>query len=238
VRIGLLLCADLPDRYNAISGDYPSLVADMFEEDEAVSLTVFNAHRGDLPHDLFTVDGFIISGSASSVYDDEQWIRDLEEFVRHATDSLVPILGICFGHQILAEAFGGSVERAANGWGIGVHTMRVHQRRQWMDPESNELRLVMSHQDQVIGLPAGAVVLGSSDHCENYLVEFAPTCIGIQGHPEFPAPLARVLYEDKRELVGDLADRAIALLATPVDASLVARWTMNLFSRPEMTDDR
>jgi GMP synthase-like glutamine amidotransferase len=229
VRVGLLLCGDLPDRYSAIRGDYPTLVSNMFNDGD-LSIDVFPAHNRILPEDPVAFDGFIISGSASSVYEDEPWMRGLEEWLRRAAKSDIPVFGICFGHQILAQAFGGTVERAEVGWGVGVHSMRVLEHRGWMAPDTDVLNLVMTHQDQVIDLPAGAVLLGSSDHCENYLIEFTPNVIGIQGHPEFPAPFARVVYEEKREHIGSLADDAIASLEIRSDTPLVARWVTNLFS--------
>ena len=221
MRIGLLLCGDLPEKYSSIAGEFPEWLGTLLGDD-GPPLVVFDATVGDLPKDPSDCDAYIISGSASSVYDDEAWIRDLEEFVRDVARSDVPVFGICFGHQVLAEALGGTVERAENGWGIGVHTMRVIEERSWMDPQIESIDLMMSHQDQVVGLPNNAVVLGSSDHCENYLVEFTPIAVGIQGHPEFPASFARALYEDKRESVGSLADDAIASLASPADARIVA----------------
>lgn len=229
MRIGLLLCGHLPERYSSIAGDYPEMVATLLG-DEGVSLVVFDVPAGEFPDDPSACDGYIISGSASSVYDDEEWISDLEGFVRHATDAHVPMFGICFGHQVLAEALGGCVERAENGWGVGLHTVRVEERRPWMNPESEALRLVMSHQDQVVQLPEHAVLLGSSDHCENYLVEFTTRTVGIQGHPEFPAPFAQALYEDKREQLGDAVDDAIASLLSPTDSDIVAAWMRKLLS--------
>jgi len=162
------------------------------------------------------------------VYDDEMWIADLESWTRDTVSSGVPTLGICFGHQLMARALGGVVERADNGWGVGVHEMRVVETRPWMDPNRGFLRLVMSHQDQVVGLPPGSRVLGSSDHCPNFLVEFTPTAVGLQGHPEFTAALAAVLYEDKRKRIGSLADEAIGSLSTPTDTARVAQWAQNL----------
>ena len=229
MQVGLIMCGDLPDRYSALRGDYPTLVSTMFVDSDT-SFDIFDAHRGELPADASAFDGYIISGSASSVYEDEQWMRDLEEFVSGVVDVETPIFGICFGHQLLAQALGGVVKRAENGWGVGVHTMRILESRAWMDPGSETLKLVMTHQDQVVELPAGAIVLGSSDHCPNYLVEFTPIAVGIQGHPEFPAPFARVVYEDKRDQLGGLVDDAIESLSIPTDTSLVAQWTENIFA--------
>jgi GMP synthase-like glutamine amidotransferase len=225
--IGLLLCGHLPDRYTSIAGEFPEWIGALLG-DVGSTLVVFDATAGDLPEGPSACDAYIISGSASSVYDGEPWIADLVEFVRDVARSDVPVFGICFGHQVLAEALGGTVERAENGWGIGVHTMRVEEGRSWMDPPVESVNLLMSHQDQVVGLPDNAVVLGSSEHCENYLVEFTPTAVGIQGHPEFPLAFAEALYEDKRELVGSLTDEAIASLATPVDADTVSAWMKNV----------
>jgi GMP synthase-like glutamine amidotransferase len=235
MRIGLLLCGELPDRYISLAGTFPewfeTLLGDM-----GSSLVEFDATAGDLPTGSSSCDAYLISGSASSVYDDEPWIRDLEEWIRGVTKSGVPLFGICFGHQVLAEALGGTVARAENGWGLGVHTMRVDDDREWMDPHPESVRLLMSHQDQVVKLPENAAVLGSSDHCENYLVEFTPTAIGIQGHPEFSLAFAEALYEDKREHVGDLADDAIASLVTPTDSDLVSSWIRNLLAGEAPTD--
>jgi GMP synthase-like glutamine amidotransferase len=235
--VGLILCGRLPDRYAAISGNYPALISGMFENRE-ISLEVFDSHLGSLPLDIAAFDGIIISGSRHSVYEDERWIRDLEAFAREVADSTTPVFGICFGHQLLARAFGGVVEHAEGGWGVGVHTMRVLERRLWMEHGREALRLVMSHQDQVVDLPDGAVVLGSSDHCRNYLIEFTPTCIGMQGHPEFTTAFARALYEDKQTLIGTLADEAIESLATPADTRIVQQWVRNLFGEPLSADSR
>ena len=231
MRVGLILCGRLPDRYAAVSGDYPALVSGMFGNRD-ISLEVFDSHLGRLPQNIAAFDGIIISGSPHSVYEDEKWIRDLEAFAREVAESATPVFGICFGHQLLATALGGVVEQAEGGWGVGIHTMRVLERRPWMEPDREVLKLVMSHQDQVVDLPAGAVVLGSSDHCRNFLIEFTSTCIGMQGHPEFTTAFARALYEEKQTLIGTLADVAIESLATPADTRIVQQWVRNLFGEP------
>ena len=227
MRIGLLVCDHVPDRFGAIAGDYPDMISAMLGQDN-VSIVVFDAVGGNLPSEPSECDAFIISGSRSSVYDDERWIRELEAFVRGAIEVDAPIFGICFGLQLMSQALGGSVQRAADGWGVGVHTMGVGERRPWMDPFQHSLRLIMLHQDQIVRLPADAVLLGSSEHCENYLVQFTSHCVGVQGHPEFPAAFVRAVYDERRHLFGVLADPAIASLDSPTDAGIFARWAMNL----------
>ncbi|GMR01697.1 MAG: GMP synthase [Acidimicrobiia bacterium] len=235
MRIGLLQCDYVLDRYRSIAGDYHNMIEAMLDHRPA-DFVVFDVRGGELPEHPRACEAYIISGSSASVYEDERWIRGLESFVVAATEAKVPIFGICFGLQAMATAFGGTVERSESGWGVGVHTMRVGDRRSWMDPGNDTIGLIMIHQDQIVALPEPATVLGSSDHCANFLVEFTPTCVGIQGHPEFPAPYARALYEDRRERLGDLAGPAIESLATSTDADVVTDWIYAMFASPTVAD--
>jgi GMP synthase (glutamine-hydrolysing) len=228
MRVGLLLCDHVAHEYHQIAGDYDEMFAAMLE-DKDVELVSYDARNGRFPVDPAECDGYLISGSRASVYEEEQWIRDLEEFVRVSVEASAPIFGVCFGLQVMATALGGTVEKSDRGWAVGVHTMTVRERRPWMDPGVEVVSLIMSHQDQVVQLPTGAVVLGSSEHCDNYLVEFAPRYVGIQGHPEFTAPFARVIYANRREQLGGLTEPAIASLDSPTDASVVVDWVLAMF---------
>lgn len=230
MRIGLLLCDHVSDEYHHIAGDYDEMFASMLEGRD-VELSAYDIRNGRLPVNPSECDGFLISGSRASVYEDERWIRDLEEFVRVSVHASVPIFGVCFGLQVLATALGGTVEKSHRGWGVGVHTMTVVERRPWMAPFPDTVSLVTSHQDQVVQMPTGAVVLGSSDHCDNFLVEFGPGNVGIQGHPEFAAPFMKAIYSDRREQLGGLAEPAIASLDAPTDTSVVVDWALAIFSQ-------
>jgi len=228
MRIGLLLCDHVSDEFHQIAGDYDEMFASMLE-DRDVELIAYDARNGELPVDPTECDAYLISGSRASVYEDEQWIRNLAEFIRVAVDATVPIFGVCFGLQVMATAFGGTVEESDRGWGVGVHTMTVGEERPWMDPVGNAVSLIMCHQDQVVQLPAGAVALGSSDHCDNFLVEFAPGYVGIQGHPEFGVSFAEAIYDHLAEQLGELAGPAVASLCTPTDSSRVVDWALAAF---------
>lgn len=229
MRIGLLQCDHVVDRFRAISGDYNDMFVTLLGDFNG-TLTIYDVKNGQLPDGPSACDGYVISGSSASAFDDELWIRDLEEFVRHATNAAVPVFGVCFGLQVMATALGGTVERSEFGWGVGVHTSLVYSGREWMVPEKSSVALIMSHRDQVIEIPRGAQVLGSSEHCRNYLVEFTSNCIGIQGHPEFTPAYAKALYTDRRERLGPLTDPAVESLDSPSDRLLVAQWIHEFFT--------
>ena len=229
MRIGLLLSDFMPDEYLPISGEYVDMFAAMFS-DHDVTLIPYDAYSRQLPATVNECDGYIISGSRSSVNDDEQWIEELKQVIREAVAADVPMFGVCFGLQAMAEALGGNVEEFAGGWGGGVSTMIIDEPRSWMAGAPASVSLIMSHEDQVVALPPGATRLGSSDHCENFLIEFAPRHVGIQGHPEFQTAFAEAIYRNYRDTRGQAADDAIATLNRPTDALLVARW-MHLILR-------
>ena len=111
-------------------------------------------------------DGFIITGSKSSAYDDKQWIRDLEALIQKLHARRKKMVGIYFGHQIIAKALGGVVSKSDKGWGVGIHTYELNK-APFDGAQSGQLKLVVSHQDQVHELPPGARNIVSNAHCEN-----------------------------------------------------------------------
>ena len=137
----------------------------------------------------------------------------------------MPFVGICFGHQLLAQALGGTVERAAVGWGAGVDGRDVEHRAAWMAPPTDELALHFMHQDQVVELPPGGRVLGRADHCPVALLEVGPTTMGVQAHPEFTRAYTDALLADRVARIGDAEVAAArAGLARRTDEATVARW--------------
>ncbi len=229
MRVGLLQCDHVRDEYQSISGDYNDMFGALLEGSDW-TLVFYDAPAGQLPADPHECDGYVISGSAASVYDDEAWIRDLEEFVRQSTSEQVPMFGVCFGLQLMATALGGTVEQSDRGWGVGVHTATIDVASDWMEPTASSVSLIMSHKDQVTELPKGARVLGSSGHCPNYLVQFSPSSVGVQGHPEFTPEYAGALLAHRRPLLGDLTDPAITSLESATDSSTVAAWIHELLT--------
>jgi GMP synthase-like glutamine amidotransferase len=137
------------------------------------------------------------------------------------------MVGVCFGHQVIADALGGVVRKSEKGWGVGRHTYDVLGARQWMTGAGASMSLAVSHQDQVIEPPAGAVTLARSAHTEHAMLAYegAPV-ISLQGHPEFSDTFVAALYSARRgkSLTEATADAAIASLSRPEDNAKVAGW--------------
>ena len=128
MHIGILRTDSVRQEWVPTYGEYP----DMFErlllaEDDALTFTTWNVEAGELPDSVEAADGFLITGSKSSVYDDKDWIRALEGFVRECHAARRKVIGICFGHQLVAQALGGSVGKSDKGWGVGVNCYNVDQ---------------------------------------------------------------------------------------------------------------
>lgn len=220
MRIGLLECDHVDDRHRGIGGDY----RDYFERLLGREVAPYDAVGGELPSSPDECDAWLATGSRHSAYERLPWIDATAAFLRDVHDAARPFVGICFGHQLLARALGGTVERAATGWGAGVRPVDVVRAEPWMDPPRPAVRLHFLHQDQVTAVPDGAAVLACAGHCEIAAFRVG-RMLGIQAHPEFTAPYAEALITERTGRIG--ADRtagALASLATPTDEGVVARW--------------
>ncbi|MFA9445840.1 type 1 glutamine amidotransferase [Egicoccus sp. AB-alg6-2] len=229
MRIGLLECDHVDASLRHVAGDYADMFARLFRT-HAPELTLqrHDVAAGDPLPSPDTADGWVITGSRHGVHDTGvPWIGRLVDFVRTADEEAVPVVGICFGHQLLAHAHGGEVRRAAHGWGVGVHEAEVDAPAPWMAPDRPHFRLLVSHQDQVERLPDGAVRLATSRHAP-----VAAFChrrsLGFQGHPEFVPAYAEALMGARVERIGaPVVEAARATLDTPTDSGIVARWIAN-----------
>jgi GMP synthase-like glutamine amidotransferase len=177
-----------------------------------------------LPVDPAECDAWITTGSRHSVNDDEPWIRALENFVREVAVADVPFVGICFGHQLIAKALGGTVVRSERGWGVGAKDVEVRDDLGL----GGSYRILHSHQDQVETLPPGGQVLGWNEDCPVSMLGVGDNLIGIQGHPEFVASYSRALMESRRgdEIPAQTVDDALATLARPTDSDRLADWIL------------
>lgn len=224
--LGVLQADHVDPECRARFGDYADMFAialgDALGPD--ASFEFFDVRRGRYPDRVGDCDGYLITGSRASVYDDEPWITRLKDFVRVLNDSRAKTVGICFGHQLVAAALGGVVDRADVGWGVGVHAWEVVDDEPWMRPRLREIRLLASHQDQVEVLPPGARLLAGSDFCPHAAFAVGDRMFAVQGHPEFTRDYARFLMCRRRDRLGDAFGPGIKSLDETTDEAVVAKW--------------
>ena len=182
---------------------------------------------GEALPDASGCEAILITGSPFGVYDTTPWMDPLRGFIRDAHKARIPMVGVCFGHQIIADALGGEVRKSEKGWGIGRHTYEITQKRGWMGEGRGKVSLSASHQDQVIVPPKGAVTLARSAHTDHAMLEYADApVVTIQGHPEFSDRYASALWQARRgkALSDAQVDTALESMELPGDGALVGDW--------------
>lgn len=200
-------------------GDYPAMMAQMLGP--GFQIETFDVANGQVPSDPSAHGAYLITGSPAGVYDPLPWIPPLCEFIRSAKASRM--VGVCFGHQVMAEALGGHVEKSDKGWGVGLHRYAVNPVGPWMDG-AREIAVPVSHQDQVIAQPPNTEVVAASDFTP--FAAFAWTdrpAISFQFHPEFTPDFAKALIAERYDILPD-PDAAIASLDAANDTDRVADW--------------
>ena len=204
----------LQDRFEP----YPA----MFEHLLGLKATSSHVESGELPARPEDHAAYLITGSAAGVYDPLPWIAPLEDFLRSAKGK-AKLIGVCFGHQVMAEAFGGKVEKSIRGWGVGLQRYEIVVRAPWMD-EVNSIDIPVSHQDQIVVQPPHTHILASSDFSPFGMLAYEDQpAISMQFHPEFERDYARALIESRRDRLTD-PDAALASLDAPDDRARVAGW--------------
>lgn len=228
MRIGIIECGQTPAGWIAQHGE----MADPFppflrRAEPSLEFQVYRAHRGHLPDGPEDCDAWLVTGSPHSVYEHHAWQAGLAGFLLRAARQ-APVVGICYGHQLLHEALGGRVEKSPLGWGIGVQRYHLHETPAWA-PEGprDAFDLIALHQDQVTRPAPGTQVLGGNDFCPVAISTIGDNVFTIQAHPEMTRVLARDIYEDQRERQGEEPTRrALHSLQGPIDDGPAARWIL------------
>lgn len=213
-------------------GDYPAMFERLLSP-EGLTLSTCRLVRGEALPALDAADGFLVTGSRHGVYDDLPWMEPLKAFIRECAAHKKPMVGICFGHQIMAEALGGKVEKSAKGWGLGPQSYALHDARARFGGAS-ETRVNAIHQDQVIAQPPDSEVIASSDFCEFAGLSYGgdtPYAMSIQPHPEFDDEFVGELVKSRRGDVypEEVADAALGALDEPINAEDWAGWIAGFF---------
>lgn len=211
MRIGILQTGLAPEALAPEMGDYPDMFARLLDG-HGFTFRTWKVVEGEFPASVHDADGWLITGSRHGVYEDHAWIPPLEQFIRDSFAARVPVVGICFGHQIVAQAMGGKVERHAGGWAVGATDY---------DFGGETIRLNAWHRDQVVQAPPGAKVIASNDFCTNAALLYDDRALTVQAHPEFRPEFVDGLMKTRGK--GLVPDEVMAEAAARLDLPLQDR---------------
>ena len=225
MKLAILETGTPPDALISRFGRYPDMIRRLLDMDAAS----YDVAAGALPSDPAGHDAYLITGSPAGVYEPLPWIADLTGFLRLAKGR-AKLVGICFGHQIMAQAFGGHVEKSNKGWGVGLHNYPIVRREPWMD-EAQIISVPASHQDQIVLQPPKTDVLASSVFTPYAALAWRDQpAISFQFHPEFEPEYAKALIEARRQKLPD-PEAALASLDGANDNRRVGEWIRTFLGR-------
>ncbi len=229
MKIAVFELGEIPEELNEKYPYYPKMIAQWLSPfmPEAV-FTGVSPVTGEVLPPVQAFDGYIYSGSRHGVYDELHWIEPLEDFIRRATAAGKPQFGICFGHQIAAEALGGKALKSDQGWGIGVHTYHM---RLGTNDAGRQVPVMVMHQDQVIAVPDTAKIIGGNEFCPIGAVRYDDIVLTVQFHPEFSEEYMIDLLDLRGGVLFpvDRTEAARRSLAQQADSKLIADWAAEFF---------
>lgn len=206
---------------------------DLFDmQDDRFHYRIYMTIGGEIPPDLDAHDAFMITGSPLSVLDKHIFSDGLSEFIRKIDAANKPLAGVCFGHQAIALALGGKVEKASMGYNVGIEPTKFHVKRDWMHPDIDEIPMYVFHEDQVTELPEGCTLLGSSENCKISSFAKGNHIFTTQSHPEFtPEFMSCVLKYTESKMPEQKAANAWQSMDNKHSGSVFAQWMTNFFKR-------
>lgn len=208
IRIGILETGRPPETLAAEVGDYPGMVARWLAPLDA-EFASYPVLDGVLPQSVELADLWVITGSRYAVYETHGWLAPLRDFIRASRLAGSKMIGICFGHEIIAQALGGEVEKSARGWELGVHHYAPLDWPARLGQVPAEIVIQAYHRDQVTTLAPGSRQVARSESCENAVLWYPGFAMTFQGHPEFSKAYVGALFNLRRGTLGaEAVDRA------------------------------
>ncbi|KIN64430.1 Glutamine amidotransferase class I-like protein [Sulfitobacter noctilucicola] len=222
MKIGILITGHPPEEL-AGNGRYDAYFKRLLGDDTFTYQT-WSVVDGEMPQGVHDADGWLITGSRHGAYEPHPWIPPLEGFIRDCFAAKVPMIGVCFGHQIIAQAMGGKVEKYDKGWSVG-HVE--------YDIEGQKMTINAWHQDQVTAKPDAAKTIGSSDFCAHAALLYDDIFWTIQPHPEYGHDFIEGLlrYRGKGIVPDDQIAKARARLELPLDSRKIADQMIAFFKK-------
>ncbi|MCD1617752.1 type 1 glutamine amidotransferase [Salipiger marinus] len=227
MKIGILQTGLVPADLAAQTGEYPAFFARLLDG-HGFDFQPWAVVRGEFPEGPEAADGWLITGSRHGAYEDHPWIPPLEQLIRDIYAAGLPLVGVCFGHQIIAQALGGKVEKFPGGWSVGP--------TRYQFPEGERV-LNAWHQDQVTALPPGAEVVAHAPGCAIAALHYPGHAFTVQAHPEFDDAFTRALAETRGPGVvpQDRLDAARAAFGTPLDSGALADQFARFFKQKALS---
>ena len=237
MKIGILKCDSTNEIFRMEHGDYSDMFISLFQSVEpALEFETYNVILGEYPKNLQDNNVYLISGSRYGVNDGDKWIDDLERFVLELQHRKHPLIGICFGHQMIAKALGGKTELATQGWGAGVQDYQIILTEPWMEPQLEQFSILSFHKDQVTKLPENAVLIAQNDFCPYSAYYIGEWLISFQGHPELTKDYVRSLLYHRENILGrEVLKNGIKSLEQQIQPQTIAKWILNFIHNGVVT---
>ena len=234
MNIGILLTDHVLENLQKKHGDQGDFYINLFKNlDPSIEIEIYDVVKGEYPDSEEDCSGYIITGSRLSIYDDESWIKNLEEYIRLLHKKEKKLLVICFGHQLIAQALGGESGDAAEGWTVVVQQYKFVTQFPWVKTNSPSIALIHSHKDQVKVLPRSAKLVAGNKQVPIAMYYIDNHIMSMQGHPEFTSQYALDVASSRKEILGrslfQLAKKS--LLEDTTDNMEVAKWWINFFKQ-------
>ena len=235
MKVGLLNNITPSEEQEWGSTQYQEFSEFFSQVEHSIDLVEYRTTEGQFPSSVDECEAYVLTGSVFGAYEDEPWIKQLISFVQEAyARKDIKLIGICFGHQLLAQALGGQVKKSEKGWGLGRRKFKFLESPSWMTPKASEEALYYAHQDQVESLPEDAVLLGSDKFCQNDMFQLGENVLGMQGHPEFTdGKIKDVVGIVEPYTTQNVCSAAFkSLNAGSADSEVVAQWFINFLRSP------
>ncbi|PHS18909.1 MAG: GMP synthase [Kangiella sp.] len=232
LKLGILICDHVNKLLQGEFESYPKMFDDLFSSvEDNLDVKYYFVIDDQFPKNINECDAYMTSGSQFGANDDLPWIKKLIEFIQTLYHADKPFIGICFGHQLIAKALGGKVEKSTKSWGVGVHTSKIISQKNWMNKDFQEFNLIVSHQDQISQLPTGAEVLASSEFCPYSMIQVGNHFIGLQGHPEFTLKYSESLMEVRKDRISSaVISKGQKSFLQPLHSKDVMQWLFDFLN--------